>query len=122
MNAVLSQPTLQLSINGNMGGNVTFSDSVSSFIYTPITGVATGYGIPHSCGSIPGTFTTEYTIFCDHQYPGVEFQMFIDDSIYPDGGTCRGAEPFFFTEIPQNGSQLEGVGQYGGMVTATFTW
>jgi hypothetical protein len=114
--AIISQPTLQMTVSGTAPQGMAMNDSISSFSWDTINGVSTGSGTPHSCFK-PGSFTATWLLYCNNS----KLAIGVSDAMPPEDDFCWAGFSVYYTGIiPQNGVPFEATADPEG-TTATFT-
>jgi hypothetical protein len=115
--AIISQPTLQMTVSGTAPQGMAMNDSISSFSWD--NGVSTGYGTPHSC-SIPGSFTATWILDCYNS----KLRISLSDAMPPENYFCwSGFSTYDTGIIPQNGVPFQAMDDtFGNTATFTISW
>jgi len=117
--AIISQPTLQMTVSGTAPQGMEMNDSISSFSWNIIGGYSVGSGTPHSC-FIPGSFTATWVLYCDNS----KLRISLSDAMPPEGYFCWAGFAFYDTGIiPQNGVPFQATDSlFGNTATFTISW
>jgi hypothetical protein len=115
--AIISQPTLQMTVSGTAPQGMEMNDSISSFSWD--NGVSTGSGTPHSC-FIPGSFTATWLLYCHNSKLAID----ISDAMPPEDYFCWAGFAIYDTGIiPQNGVPFQATDNlFENTATFTISW